>query len=496
MKLRTLVLPAAGALLLAACANIDGLLPRAHPSDPNRLQASRTLDRAAARSAPWPTADWWKAYGDAQFDALINEAFAGSPTLWVARARLEQTMALAGIVQSARAPAVSGNGEVVDQRFTQNGLYPRPLAGTYRSTGRLAFDLGYELDFWGKNKAALEAALSKVKAAEVDQYAARLLLSVAIAHAYIELDHQFGRLDIAQASLQSRREILKLTESRVHAGLESEVELKQAAAAVPAAQTEISAAQERASLLRNQLAALLGQGPDRGLKIARPRLQSKLILALPAKLPADLIGRRPEIVAERWRIEAASKEINVAKAQFYPNVNLIAFVGLQSVGLSELVKAGSRMVGIGPAIHLPLFDGGRLRSNLALRNADYDLAVEQYNTAIVNATRDVADQLTSWRAIEDEQSHQSAAQANIEDAYHLALLRYRAGLSNYLTVLTAESQVLIQRRLAADLRARKFDVSVALVRALGGGYGPASKSRISGNDSAAVLAAANRQDLH
>jgi NodT family efflux transporter outer membrane factor (OMF) lipoprotein len=201
----------------------------------------------------------------------------------------------------------------------------------------------------------------------------------------------------------------------------------------------------------------------RSLAQARP-------LAIPSTVPADLLGRRADIAAARWRVEAATHDIASAKAQFYPNVNLTAFVGLSSIGLNRLVQAGSGDYGIGPAIHLPIFDAGRLRANLRGRTADLDLAVESYNGALLDAVRDVADQLASSQSIARQQAQQREAQAAAESAYEIATQRYKAGLGTYLNVLTAETAVLNQRRLAVDLSGRALDTQVQLARALGGGF--------------------------
>jgi NodT family efflux transporter outer membrane factor (OMF) lipoprotein len=187
-------------------------------------------------------------------------------------------------------------------------------------------------------------------------------------------------------------------------------------------------------------------------------------------LPADLLGRRADITAARWRIEAATSDMKSAKAQFYPNINLSAFVGLQSIGLDKLLKSGSEQYGAGPAIRLPIFDSGRLRANLRMKAADVDAAVESYNGAVLDAVHDVADQLASVRSVARQQTEQTKAQAAAESAYDLATQRYKAGLGTYLTVLNAESSVLNQRRLAADLKARAIDTQIALIRSLGGGY--------------------------
>ena len=193
--------------------------------------------------------------------------------------------------------------------------------------------------------------------------------------------------------------------------------------------------------------------------------------ALPSRLPADLLGRRPDVVASRWRVEAATHGIAAAKAQFYPDVNLLAFVGFQSIGLSQLLELGSGIAGVGPALRLPVFEGGRLRAQLATRDADYDAAVERYNGTLIEALHDIGDRLASIRSVAVQRREEQHALDAAREAYHLAVLRYREGIGSYLSVLSAESQVLVQRRLEADLRARDLDNRIDLVRALGGGFG-------------------------
>jgi NodT family efflux transporter outer membrane factor (OMF) lipoprotein len=193
-------------------------------------------------------------------------------------------------------------------------------------------------------------------------------------------------------------------------------------------------------------------------------------VALPSTLPADLLGRRPDVVAQRWRVEAARRDVDSAKAQFYPNVNLAALAGVQSVTFSKLLDRSSAIPSIGAAVQLPLFDGGRLRGNLGVKDADYDLAVEQYNQTLLDAMRDVVDRLASLRSVGTQTSEASAGLGAAEEAYSIAVARYRAGLGNYLQVLVAETQVLEQRYIRADLRYRELDLSIDLIRALGGGF--------------------------
>ena len=470
VRITVAVLAMLTAAFLAGCASMNGLAPMASLTDANALKAQRSLERVTVSTAAWPASDWWKAFDDPQLDALIDEALAGSPSLKVAEARTRKALAAADVAKAPLYPQVIGSFSSIRERFSDQGLTPPPAAGTWNTVNQLQVTLGWEIDFFGKNRSAYESALGEARAAEVDLHAARLALSTAIAQAYVQLQRAYLQLDVAQKTLAEREQIYALTRDRNDAGIDSRLELKQAESAVPATREVILQLQETIQLTRNQLAALLGQGPDRGLSIARPKAAALTPVALPSTVPAELLGRRPDLVAQRWRVEAARKAIDSAKAEFYPNVNLLAFVGLQSLGGAGFLSAASRTLGAGPAITLPIFEGGRLRANLAGTDADYDIAVEQYNQTLADALRDVVDQLASFESVDAQRVQQKQALATTQEAYDLALLRYREGIGNYLQVLSAEQPWLVQQSLDADLQARVLGLSVSLVRALGGGY--------------------------
>jgi len=469
---------AAGALALAVltagCASTNGLSTQASLQSASALAASKSLATTAIAPDAWPRSNWWTAFGDRQLDALIDEALAGGPTLKVAEARTRKALAFADVSRAALSPRVDADYQVTRERFSEQGLVPPPAGGTWGTFHQLQATLNWELDFWGKNRAAFDSALGLAKAAEVDAYAARLALSANIAQAYAQLQRAYLQLDVAQATLTEREQVFALTRDRNAAGIDSRLELKQAESALPATREQIVQFEETIALTRNQIAALLGQGPDRGLAVARPDAHALGAVALPASVPAELLGRRPDLIAQRARVESAQKDIAVAKAEFNPNVNLIAFIGLQSLGSAGFLSAASRTLGVGPAISLPIFDAGRLRGNLAGKDADYDVAAEQYNQTLADALREVVDALASLRSVAEQRRQQEQALSTAQEAYDLALLRYREGIGNYLQVLSAEQPLLAQESLDADLKSRELALSIDLVRALGGGYEDAS----------------------
>jgi len=465
-----ILLSAVLVLILSSCAGLPKDMARSTRNDPDALGSLRSLTTSTA--GPWPQQMWWQELGDPQLDHLIEEALAGNPTLRVAESRIRQAAALAGLADAARYPQLGAGASSIYQRLTENGAVPPPQAGEKKSVNSLKLEFSYDLDLWGRNRAGYEAALGAVRVAEIEGELARLTLASNIAKAYIRLNHEFERLKIETGILRQREQMVELTAKRVTAGLDTAVELKHSQGVVASTRADIRAGEERIALLRNQLAALAGCGPDRGAALKPPILLAQKELTLPTEIPSELIGRRPDVVAQLWRIELMTKEVEVAKASFYPNISLTAFAGFDSIGIENFVRSGSGVFGAGPAITLPIFDGGRLRSNLSLRSAEYDENVERYNSLIVDAIREVGDQIVSWRGVEAQLAEEREAEAKLGEANGLALLRYRQGLTSYLTVLATEGDLLRERLQTVALRARQFEVAVNLSTSLGGGYRP------------------------
>ncbi|MFN4176967.1 efflux transporter outer membrane subunit [Phenylobacterium sp.] len=459
------LLLSASLLGLGACATAPA--PATGPAP--RPPSAYALEAATAGpEAAWPEAAWWRAYGDPQLDGLIEEAVAGAPTLRSADARMRKAEALARQSRAGLLPELSSAGSV--QMAQQSETLGQPVPKGWDDNGRATLNLAWDLDLWGRNRAAPAAAVSEAEAARADAAAARLALSTAVAAAYADLAGAFADLDAARDAVAVRGQTADLMRARQQSGLENEGAVQRAVSAHAAAQADLARAEEAVTLGRHRLAALLGAGPDRGLAIARPTLKGLGAAGAPADLAAELIGRRPDVRAARLRAEAAAGRIKVARAQFYPNVNLAAFYGLQSLNLADFTKAGSEIGGVGPAVSLPIFNGGRLRAGLRGAEADYDAVVAAYDDALVQALRETADALASRRALTARLERTQAAEAAAETAWTVARDRYRGGLATYLDVLTAEDALIAARRSAAQLDTQAFTHDVALVRALGGGF--------------------------
>ncbi|RZA31200.1 MAG: efflux transporter outer membrane subunit, partial [Lysobacteraceae bacterium] len=465
---RSMATPFALALLLAGCASSHGLAPNARLLDGDALASNDSLSGHPVSAADFPSQDWWTALGDPQLDAIIAEALQGTPSLDAADARLRKAAAQAGLADAARRPTLSASGQYSGVQLPET-LVPPPEGGAYLGSTVLMLDFKYGLDLWGGKRAQFEAAVGQANAAQVDAQAARLGLASNIAHAYVGLAQAHATLDVALREQERASRLRSLGEQRVRAGLDNQLQLRQAESTIASAQQQAQAAQQQIDVARTALAALMGQGPDRGLAIARPGILQAGTPGIPAVLPSELLGHRPDVVAARWRVEAASRGIDASKASFKPSVNLSAIVGLASAGLSDLFSSDALLGLGGPAISLPIFDGGRLRGQLDASEADYDLAVANYNQSLVAALHEVTDALQAARSLDQQIGSSERALVAARSAWSLAQARYRAGLGTQLEVLAAQRPLLQLEQQIAALQAQRLYATIDLDRALGGG---------------------------
>ncbi|WP_362987696.1 efflux transporter outer membrane subunit [uncultured Sphingopyxis sp.] len=452
---------------MAGCASVPDLGPKPAPAAADSFGTAASF---ADANGEWPVEGWWQGFGDAQLDALIAEGLKGSPDVAIAAARVRAAEAMAQQAGAALLPRVGAEASAGGVQQSKNmGIPPEFVPDGIQDTGHVAATFGFDLDLWGRNRAALAAATSEAEAARVDAAQARLMLTTGIAAAYVDLDGYYRALDVANEAVRVRTASADLSGERARAGLENQASQRQAESRAASSRADVVALEEAIATTRNRLAALLGAGPDRGLSIERPHM-ARAALGLPAAAGIDLIGRRPDIVAARLRTEAAAKRIDVARADFYPNISLSALVGLQSLGLSNLFKSGSEYGNGGAAISLPIFEGGRLQGRYRGSRADYDAAVATYDRTLIGALRDVADIVASRAATARQLAGRREALAAAAEASKLAGLRYRAGLSNQIVQLTAEDSMVALDRAVAELEARQLSLDIALIRALGGGY--------------------------
>ncbi len=471
-------------LLLAGCASQGAERPTAQVVQPVRLGL-------ATGPADFPRDDWWTQFNDPELSRLIAQALADNPTLQEAQARLRQAQAAVGVAQSSLEPKLGVAVNSTRQRFSENDIYPPPLGGGVYTENQALLQGSYTLDFFGLHRAQLQASIGQARASQAQAQAARVLLAANVASGYFNLAKLDAQRAVLERTLAQRRHIEKLVGDRVRAGLETSLQQRQAQAEIPQIRLQIEQNAQAQAEARHALAALLGRGPQATVSLS-PSLQGLPMPALPADIPAELIGRRADVVAARWQAQSALAGVKAARAAFYPNISLTAFAGFTALGFSQFLAAGSRAYGVGPALTLPIFEGGKLRANLRGQVAGADAAIDLYNATLVNAVREVADALSSRRSLQKQLAQQHDALTLAEDAYALAQQRYRAGLSSYLSVLSTENAVLQLSQSGVILKAQALLDDVALIRALGGGYAASQLPALPGDAAAPAAATATR----
>ncbi|OPA88872.1 multidrug RND transporter [Pseudomonas fluorescens] len=468
MNTRALCLVLA-AMSLAGCANYSGLDTQGQRLDANTLQTGKSLSGVALSPAAWPAADWWKSLGDPQLDGLIREALQNSPDMQVADARAHQAQAAAYAANAARMPTLDASAGVSRSRLARD-QDPRGEGDAYSTVRNISASFNYTFDLWGGQRATWEAALGQARAAEVDQQAARLTLAADVAKAYSDLGQAHIVRDLAADDLKRTRQMLDLSKRRLDSGIDSHYQYQQTESLEASSQSQLIDAEKQLQSARIALAVLLGKGPDRGNELARPNVLKPAAVAVPSVLPAELLGRRPDLIAARWRVEAASKDIAASKTRFYPNLNLSASAGAESLLGDAMFGSASRFFNIAPTVSLPIFDGGRLRADLDARDADYDLAVAQYNKTLVQALGDIGDTLSQLRETSRQIQAQQHATDIAQQSYDTVVQRYGSGIGSYLDVLSIEQQLLQAQRQLASLNAGQITLSIQLMQALGGGF--------------------------
>jgi NodT family efflux transporter outer membrane factor (OMF) lipoprotein len=467
--------PLAVLAMTAACVGAPELGAPPRPRAAGDIASVQSLAGEAA--AQWPADNWWTTFGDPQLTALIEEGLAHSPDMAAATARLRKAAALAQVAGAASLPSLGAQGSASLRKDSYNYGFPKEfLTQGWQDYGDMAGVAGLDLDIWGRNRAALAAATSDRRAALLDAAYARLVLAAGIAWGYADLQRLVERRDVARSAIAMRQASQKLVNDRSDQGLEAVGGRRLSLAQTANAQADLAAIEQELAVRRNQLAALVGAGPDRGLLISDPALAPSAALGLPAGATTDLVGRRADVVAARERVEAAASRIKAARADFFPSLRLEALVGVQSLGMDALFRSGSTYGRAGPAISLPLFRGGELKGRFGSARADFDLAVADYDARVLAAYQQVADAVSARRFVVERLALARTAQEASKEAYGVALLRYRGGLSTYNDVLVVEDRVIQASRTTSDIEGAARQADIALIRALGGGFAAADSA--------------------
>lgn len=456
------------ALMLSACVETPPTTPQV------AAVKTETLGLTGAPAAHVPLR-WWEAFHDPQVNRLAEQVLAGNPTLTAALARLRSAQAAVAVNRANDRPQVTLDGSDERTLFSNNYIIPPGYGGgAYRWYGSVTADINWNLDFWGKQADLIDKARATAESAALDADAARLALSGAFAQAYIDLLLNYQNGDLADRAVAERTEILNITQGRFDAGLENASAVAQAKALLAQAKADQSRFAAARAVDVHALAALAGQGADAYATITRPISNLDAALPLPDALPADLLARRPDILAAKARVQAAIKGREAAHADFFPDINLAGLAGFQSLGLANLFNGSSFTMGIGPALHLPIFDAGKLRAQYADATAQLDVAVADYNGAVVNGIKQAADAMTQVKSLAEQRAQQQDAVTNADKAFRIAEDRYRSGLDTQLPMLTAEATLIQARSALAAVVAANTEQRITLLLTVGGGFEPDS----------------------
>ncbi|MGH6838991.1 MAG: efflux transporter outer membrane subunit [Methylocella sp.] len=473
-------------LLLAGCAWMPPGGERADFQEPPAME--RTLSKAIRQGAAapvnaWPEDEWWRQFRSPELDRVMDIALRDNPGLMKAYDRLIEAGAVANVEGARLLPWLDADAGVKQVREAEHGVvasYNPALAGAKETVAFIKpFEFRYEFDFWGKNRAALEAALGERAAAEAEFAEARLLLTTAIARSYIRGVALAQQLALAKEMVELRRELLRLAETRFHTGLDTDDAAKQAAVELETASKRAAGTEDFLVVQQDLLARLLDEGPDAtqnlfgGKTVIIPAR-----IPLPANLPIELLAHRPDLASAMHRAEAAAERIHIAKAEFLPSFDLTAVGGLEAAVLTKnadtllglLFRGGAVNYTITPGVHLPLFEGGRLRGQLAATRAEYDAAVELYNETLLDAIRQVADSLTNWKETRTILEAHNRLLHSARGELNLTHVRLRSGLNDRREMLTSRHTLLDQQYALKALEADHLFAMVDLTQALGGGY--------------------------
>ncbi|MEW6762104.1 MAG: efflux transporter outer membrane subunit [Pseudomonadota bacterium] len=466
--LKNTVLIAALAAALGGCTTIgpDFKAP-ATAADASYRHAAATSEAARL------PAQWWTVFGDATLDQLESRALRDNPGVKAAAQRLLQAQAQLGVVRAGQLPSVAVSAGVSNSRTSAEtaqgiALGGRSIEGNNFSVGA---SLSYELDLWGRVRRVVEAADAQALAAQDDRDGVILLLSSQVASNYWQLRGLDTELTILRGALAARREAQDLVEARFKAGLSNELDVSRARIERANAEADLHEVQRQRNAVEHALATLVGASPSAPLLASAPGAQLPQPPSIPVGLPASLVGQRPDLAASVAQLKAANAQVGVAEGAFYPSLSLTSNFGYASEHLRDLASGGARQFSFGPlALSLPVFDGGRNRANLALSKARYEEAVANHQTRLLTALREVEDALSDVQQRQQQGEVQAQSQQAAARALLVAQARYERGVSTYLDVTDAQRNALATDRAAAQIATGRLLATVAVARALGGGW--------------------------
>ena len=468
--LKPLALSLAIALGVAACATVPPDRNTYPQQDLAKVQLASDIKLA---SEGWPDKQWWTRYGDPQLNRLIAQALAASPTLEIAAARIDSARTTLAFNRADKGANVNLNAQGNRQRYSGNGLFPAPIGGAYFTEVTVQVQASYDFDWWSKHRAQIAAALGEVNAQRADYAQAEQILAAATAQSYFNLQGGWARLENLRRSIATQSDIVADTAKRIAHGLAAIDQQRMAEREFSTLNKQAAQLAAQTSIEREALRALVA-GDSNALADLKPQQLSEQLAdiphALPDRLGMELLARRPDLQAAHWRVEASLNRIEAAQAAFYPDVNLSASAGLDSISMSNFLTAASRTLFIGPTLSLPLFDSKRLDARLESSRSERNGLIADYNQSVFNAVRDVAQQAISVRGVESQIIRQNEVMQASRELLKTAQAKFRQGLADRNAVLNATLSLSRQEDESLRLHSQQLLAEVSLMKALGGGY--------------------------
>ena len=420
----------------------------------------------------WPSYQWWAMFDDDQLSEMMEEAIENNPSLKAAVFRMRSAQAQARKVRSVLMPSLNAKAEDDYQHLSKDSLdrFPPSTIPAVVNQINLALNFEYEIDLFGKNRDKYRAALGEAKAQNAEMSQSLLIITTLLAETYFNYQAQLMQFQINRDLTLAHKSYIELILKRVQYGLDDQIALDQAEALLLAVEKTVVDLEKKVELSESQLKILMGLGPDDPRTFCEPTANFDDPFPIPENIPVDLLSRRPDLMAQIWRVEAAAHLIGVAKAAFFPNINLAAFVGLESLSWSKLFTADSFAASLTPAINLPIFTGGKLKAQLDETRADFDAAVYDYNSLLLQATGEVSDQLKIVQSVNRQGTLQTELLTKVIDVSDLNFARYENGLDNYLLVLNSQIDVMKEGLNEIAIQNDRHLSVLNLIKSLGGGY--------------------------
>lgn len=434
--------------------------------------AALGIDSGVFTPGNWPEKEWWSVFNDPDLSQMMQEALSNNPTICAIQRKVELARQNAKVVRSSLFPLVFFDYDETWQFLSKNGLYRtlNPNIPLNANLIDLSLSFTYEFDFWSKNLNTFRAALGRAKADEAERAQVELITTAAVAQGYFALKTNKCKQRLYEKLLLTEQQIFDLQTLMQDKALFSKLIPLRTEEQVQEVKKMVVSIEEEVLCDEHLLNILLGKGPEETIVMNEKLFELPSSLTLPSELSIDLLSRRPDLMAQIWRVEAFAKDVAVARADFLPSVNLIGLIGLESVKYAELLKATSQTAALKPAIHLPIFTAGAIRANVRAKKASFDEAVFNYNQKILECTKEVTDLIVFARSVFERKALQDKIVDEALELYELTDLRFSQGLDNLLSLLHSRYRLIEKQIEDINLLYSQYTAAIKLIKSLGGGY--------------------------